>query len=500
MKKTDPILTKYGKIQGYGERNLEIFKGINYAEAPVGKLRFSPPVIKKSWDDVLDATQYGPCAFQGYTELEKLVGKIQPESEDCLSLNIWTPKADDKKRPVLFWIHGGAFKTGSGKIPLYDGSTLAHRGDVVVVTCNYRIGALGFLYIPGITANVGILDQVAALEWVHDNIEFFGGDPDNVTIFGESAGGYSVIILCAMPKAKGLFKHGIAQSAPYIDPEVSDKNSRRLMKSLKIKKGDIDALRQIAPEKIIAKENIITAAPTDILAFRPLIDGEIIPIHPLKAFQNGDCKNIDLIIGTNLDEAKLFTALNPNMANLNDEEWKKNIIGILALLGIDKNKSEEIINTYKEARKGKYSIKYKEIATAILTDVMFRISTTELLEAQSKHQKNTYNYLFTWPSPGFGGNLGACHAIEIPFVFNNLDIPGMDRFSGTGAEAEELSEKIMDAWISFSRTGNPNHDGLPEWPPYDAKNRATMFLGKECHVVNAAFDKEREVWNDMFKI
>lgn len=498
MNKTDIINTNSGKVEGYREKDLEIFKGIPFAEPPIGDLRFMAPVAKTPWGGLLNATEYGPCGFQGYSILEKYFGKLKPESEDCLNLNIWTPKADDKKRPVMVWFHGGAFIFGGGKNPLYDGSILAQRGDVVVITINYRLGAFGFLYIPEVTINAGILDQALALKWIHDNIASFGGDPNNITIFGESAGAYSVVTLPVMPAAKGLFKRVIAESAPFIDARTSNKISKNLMRGLKIKKGDIDALRKIPPEKIIEVQNKITA--NDLLAFRPMIDGKTIPIHPLKAFKNGECQDIDFMIGSNLEEAKLFTALDPSMMNLSEEEWEKRIFGFLALMGIKADKSKEMVETYRMAREGIYSTANKEIANAIITDMMFRISTIDLLEARSKHQINNYNYMFTWPSPGFGGNLGACHAVEIPFVFNRFDIPGMDQFCGTGPEARALGEKIIDAWISFARTGNPNHEGLPDWPAYDIETRATMSLGKECKIINAAFDKEREVWQGILNV
>ncbi len=498
MNKTDIIETKSGKIQGIKENGLEIFKGIPYGEPPLGALRFSPPVAKKNWDEVMDTSKYGSCAFQGYTQLEELTGKLKPESEDCLTLSIWTPAADNNKRPVMFWIHGGAFIMGGGIDPMYNGSTLAQRGDIVVVTINYRLGALGYLYIPGVTANVGQLDQILALKWVQENIELFGGDPSNVTIFGESAGGYAVVTLPAMPAAKGLFRRVIAQSAPAIDPKVTKKPTKRLMRMLGIQKGDLNALREISPEKIIEAQNkLLSEDPTNLLAFRPLIDGDTLPIHPLKAFQNGNFGNIEFMIGTNLDEAKLFTALSPEISKMADADGEKLLIGFLSRLGLDMNKSKEIIDTYRKARESEFSTEPKEIMNALMTDYIFRISTIKLLEAQSTHQVNTYNYLFIWPSPAFDGKLGACHALEIPFVFNTLDVPGMADFAGNNPETEAISNKIMDAWIAFARTGNPNHDGIPKWPSYDIEKRSTMLVGKEFKVVEKFLDKERTAWDDI---
>ncbi len=498
MDKTEIIKTKSGKIQGYKESDLEIFKGISFGEPPVGDLRFQPPVPVKAWDEVLDATEYCSCAFQAYSQLEEFFDKLKPESEDCLNLNIWTPAADNGKRPVMFWIHGGAFLFGGGVDPAYDGSALARRGDVVVVTINYRLGSFGYLYLQGLPVNVGSLDQILALEWVRDNIESFGGDPNNVTIFGESAGGYSVVSLCAMPRAKGLFHRVIAQSAPFIDPRKSNKFSKRILRKLGIKKDDLQKLFEIPPEDIMASQNKVFAQdPTNILALRPVIDGDTLPIHPLKAFQNGDCADIDFMIGTTLEEAKLFTALNPSMKEIKDDKFA---IGFLLMAGIDREKSEAMLNTYKEARKGKISTDPKEIFNAIITDMMFRISTTRLLEAQSQYQSNTYNYLLTWTSPIFKGMFGACHALDIPFVFGTYADPKWRMFVGKGPELKVLSENIMDAWIAFARTGNPNHEGLPDWPVYDKNTRSTMELGKECKIINAHFEKERVAWDGLLEV
>ena len=495
------IETKTGKIQGYNENGVEVYKGIPFAEPPIGDLRFQPPVAKEPWDDVLDATKYGPCSFQGTTPLEEWFGKLEPESEDCLTLNIWTPAADDEKRPVMFWIHGGAFIMGGGTHEFYDGLNLAKRGNVVVVTFNYRLGALGFLYIPDKTINAGILDQALALNWVYDNIEKFGGDPENITIFGESAGGYSVLTLPVMPQVKGLIRRVIAQSAPAIDPELSDKNTKGFMRKLKIKKGDMESLLKVTPEVIIKTQNeFMGSDPNNLLAFRPLIDGVTIPKHPLKAFQDGDLKNIDFMIGTNLDEAKLFTYRDPGFNEMVKTGGENAVLGLMAMTGVDPNKSKEILEAYKTARKGKFSIEPMDLLDAVVTDTMFRVPTIRFLEAQSKNQSNTFNYLFNFQCPMFDGGMGCPHAIDIPFVFNTLNATGIPEFVGKGSDISNLSEKVMDAWIAFAYTGNPNHENLPEWSPYNIDKRTTMFLGKECKVVNSAFDKEREAWDGLLEI
>ncbi|MFX1277053.1 MAG: carboxylesterase/lipase family protein [Promethearchaeota archaeon] len=499
IEKTDIIKTKSGNIRGYCENDLNIFKGIPYAESPIGDLRFEPPIAKKPWDDILEATEYGSCAYQAYTELEDWLGKPEPESEDCLFLNIWTPATDDKKRPVMFWIHGGAFVIGTGNDPWYDGSALVRRGDVVVVTINYRLGFFGFSYISGITANVGLLDQIKALEWVQDNIELFGGDPNNITIFGQSAGGYSVLSLCSIPAAKGLFRRVIAQSAPYIDPSKGESVTKRILRKLKIKGGNLNAARDFPPEQIIDAQNRFFADdPNNILALRPIIDEETYPKHPIKDFRDGNCSDIDFMIGTNLDEAKMFTAMKALRSVTTMGE--RLAVGYLGMQGIDLETSKKIINKYKEAREGKFSTEPKDIFDAIMTDGTFRIPTIRLLEAQSPHQPNTYNYMFTLPSTGLNGILGVCHALEIPFIFSTLEAPNVKNFVKANSQTKALSEKMMDAWINFARTGNPNHKNIPEWPAYNAETRATMIFGEECKIENAIFDQERKLWDGFLEI
>jgi para-nitrobenzyl esterase len=357
------------------------------------------------------------------------------------------------------------------------------------------LGAFGYLFIPGITANVGQLDQILALKWVHENISKFGGNPENITIFGESAGAYSVITLTAMPAAKGLFRRIIAQSMPVIDPKVTRKPTNELMRALGVRHKDIDALRKVAAEEIIKVQNEITKA--DALAFRPLIDGETFPVHPLTVFKKGKCKNIDLMMGTNLHEAKLFTSMDPAISQIKDE---KAIEFYLAMMGIDFEKARNMIDTYKEARAGIFSNEPKELLDAIVTDFMFRVATLRILEAQSIYQQNTYNYTFTWESPVYNGRFGACHALELPFVFNTLEKPGMEALVGKPTNIEGLCKNMMDAWLSFAHSGNPNHAEIPHWPSYDKKSRATLLFGNEFKITNALFDKERRAWDGIMEI
>lgn len=505
MGKTEIIETNTGRLQGYVDEGIHIFKGIPFAEPPIGDLRFKPPVKRRPWEGILDATEYGPFSIQNHGGIidffHRIFGQEILESEDCLTLNIWTPAIDRKKRPVMIWLHGGSFIGGGSATVAYDGKPLTTRGDIVVVSINYRLGAFGFLYIPGITANAGLLDQIAALEWIQKNIGIFGGDPDNVTIFGQSAGACSGITLIGMPTAKGLFNKVIAQSSPIFLPNPTTKSTNALMEKLGLKARDIETLRELKTEDIIEaqreiiKENV--GLDYEIMKFRPSIDkvGGTLPIHPLEALKKGEGKNIDILIGCNEEEQKTIM-MSPSLKNVNAERAESLIAGSLRPLNLA-HESKVLIQKYKNARKDLLPIDPVDILIAIGSDLIFRIPDINIAEAQSKHNSNVFFYIFTWPSPLVKG---ACHIVEIPFVFGTVGIPGMKYIVGKGSEVNILSEKIMDCWIAFARSGNPNHGKIPKWPVYDTENRATMMIGKEFKVVNAPYEKEREIWDDLPEI
>jgi len=502
MERTKIVDTKAGKIQGIKDEGLEIFKGIPYTERVVGDLRFKPPVPAKRFPGVFMATEYGPDCPQEIPPVTS--DPPNPQSEpDCLNLNIWTPSTDGDKRPVMVWIHGGGFRSGSGR--LYDGSFIVKRGNVVVVTINYRLNSLGFSFLPGITSNVGLLDQITALKWVRDNIENFGGDVNNVTIFGESAGGMSVTTLLTMPEAKGLFHRVIAQSgachpAGYRASEGKDL-SERIISELGIQYDDIEALRKISAYELVKAESKVWAEkewnekkpwPFSI---PPYIDGKHIPEHPLDLIRKGAAAKVDLLVGTNLNESAGMEMKNPNFKEVDEEGMHIKIKDIVKSLGQHDDKAENLIHVYRETRKDEGSLSAREVLDAFLTDLDFHISAIRTAESQSIQNPNTYMYLFTWPSPLMEGKLGACHFIEVAFVFGFLDIPYWSIFSGTGEAAKKFSEKIMDSWIAFARTGNPSHSGIPEWPKYDTKKRSTMILGEEIKVVDDPYGKERMAWD-----
>jgi len=496
MEKTEVIETTNGKIQGYKDKNIEIFKGVPYAAPPVEKLRFKPPVVPEHWENVLITTEFSPNCPQvpvGETA-QWLFGEPREENEvNSLTLNVWTPGTDIETRPVMFWIHGGNYVNGSSAQDTYDGLPLAKRGNVVVVTINYRLGSLGYLYIPGKTANNGHLDQILALRWIRENIENFGGDPNNVTIFGESAGGNAVVTLLAIPGAKGLFHRVIAQSSYSYYASNAEQGSKYFLSKLNVNEGDLESLQKLQLKKIIethvemSLENMLKGIETP---FVPAVDDLTLKKAPLDAINNGFASEIPLLIGTNKDEMKFIRPLIPNFSEVDSNGLDMQVNRILS--NFSKNgKANELIEVYKKNRNN-----LQDILEAIQTDVGFRIFSTRLAEAQSKYQANTYMYMFTWSSPWMDGQLGCPHAIEVGFVFGTHD--SQDFYCGKGKDVENLSEKVMDAWIAFARTGNPNHKGIPQWTPYDAKKRSTMLLGKEIKLDEAPFEDERAAWDEIY--
>lgn len=504
MEKDYIVETSNGKVRGYGRRGVIKFKGIPYAGPPVGDNRFKPPIPAEPWSGVRDALEYSPIAPQNQSELEAMFGNQRKQGEaECLSLNIWTSSVDNKKRPVMFFIHGGGFITGTGAG--LDGARLVLRGDVVVVSINYRLGTLGFLHMPDVpdaSSNVGLLDMVAALEFVKENIVNFGGDPDNVTIFGESAGGFAVSCLLAMPLAKGLFKRAIPQSGAAhpmgFNAEAANRAYDQFIDVLGIRKGDIDAIRRLSAEDIMKAQLAITPARSgDFLSQRPLrlgpvVDNDVLPEHPLEALRKGFAKDIDIFIGSNLDETKLWNMWNPEADKIDEDGIIKSVNRMMSLMGKDQAKAREFIDAYRQARKTP-----RDIMDAISTDYMFRLPSIRLAETQANHNKNTYMYLFAWPSLMKGGKYGAMHALELAFVFGILLPQDVGIFPKRTEETEALSKTMMDTWIAFARNGNPNNPGIPELAAYNTEKRATVVFNTEIQVVNDPYGQERVSWDDL---
>lgn len=501
MKKTKIIETNLGKVQGYVQEGINIFKGIPYAESPIGNLRYTPPKEKDPWNDVLIAGNFGPSSFQGPGRDRGLFGKLTDQNEDnCLSLNIWTPETDDKNRPVMVWIHGGGFIYSGSSKPIYDGTILSDRGNIVVVTFNYRLGIFGFLYMPNITANVGLLDQVAALKWVKQNIADFGGNPENITIFGESAGAVSVITLMGMPLTKGMFQHAIAQSLYLFETEPPIKTTTNIMNRLGLEIDDIESLRKIPAQKLNQIQNEflaevpITSQESYYSNFRPCIDNQTITIHPLEALHKGEAKHVDLIAGSNQNEAAFFTYFDPKFQDLDEKGLKHQISIDLNRLNLG-DKTDHFIEQYKNVIQNFQSMNNTiNIYNTIYTDFYYRIPAIRAIEAQRSHNSNVYSYLFNWNSPMFKS---ACHSLDLPFTFGYFN-HDLEEFVGSLDEASIVSNKMMDAWIRFAYSGNPNHNNIPEWLSYDLNRRSTMIIDAKYELVHDPDEATRNLWTGIY--
>ena len=489
--------TRSGKVEGLERRGVLQFRGIPFAAPPVGPLRWLPPRREERWDGVRDATRFSPESAQGKFAMNALTGAPETvKSEDSLYLNVWTPACDDARRPVLVWIHGGAFAFGSGSTPWYDGTNFARNGDVVVVTINYRLGPLGYLHLADLfgdefegSGNLGVLDQVAALEWVRDSIAGFGGDPDDVTIFGESAGGGSVGTLLGTPAATGMFRKAVAQSGAaswWASREGATEITAALISRLGIGPGDAEALRALGWEQLVAASTELgMAVGNGRLPFQPVVDGVVLPRPPLELVAAGNAAGVHLVVGTNRHEMTLFNLIDPSLAQADDAAIAQRVERFAP------RDPAALLAEYRSRRPGASSA---EVWTDLASDAVFRLPAIHHAEHQLPHAP-VWMYLFTWETPVFGGVLRSTHALEIPFVFDNLDREGVEMFTGTGPDRGELARRMHAAWIAFARTGDPNHPELPEWPRYDTVRRPTMRFDTRCEVLEDPMGDDRRSWS-----
>ena len=501
------VATTSGKIGGIEKMDCLQFRGVPFAEPPVGPLRWKAPRPHPGWDGTRDCSEFGPICPQVAGTLERLGGRqrqTNPMDEDCLTLNIFTPAADDGKRPVMLWIHGGAFSTGSGRLPWYYGHNFARDG-IVVVTTNYRVSAFGFLYLEEHfgeefrdSGTVGTQDQIAALEWVRDNISAFGGDPGNVTIFGESAGGMSVGTLLAAPGAKGLFHKAIPQSGASHSshkPETARRVTERFCAEVGVRLGDIDALRSLPVDRILEGVTqlgqIIASDNAELfgedhagsaMPFQPVFGGEVLPRYPIDAVRDGSGAGVPTLVGTTLEEWKLFTLMSgPDAIRVRAPRPLRNLC-------LQAGKSvDELVAAYEARLESPSEV---ELRNAIETDRIFRIPAIRLAEAQVANDTPTWMYRFDWKTPAFGGRMGACHALEIPFVFDNLSAPGADAFTGNVAP-QELATNMHNAWVAFAKNGDPG------WTPYDTERRATMLFDTKSEVADDPDADTRQLWDGL---
>lgn len=500
--------TRQGQVEG--ERALGpvcVFRGIPYARAPVGALRFRAPEPPQVWQGTRDARSFGSAAPQD----KGLATDIGDRSEDCLVMNVWTPGLDRGKRPVMVWIHGGGFTTGSSAQELYDGAELAARGGVVVVSFNYRLGVLGFGYLrevlgsagADLPANIGLRDQLAALRWVRDNIVEFGGDPENVTLFGESAGGMSVSVLLAMPSARGLFKRAIVQSGGAHHVVARDQASRiaeTLLHELGASAKQPERLFAASAEEIVVaqrkciKQSVWRGARGKRvyqagITLMPVIDGELIPEDPLTAIATGSARDVPLLAGCTLEEWNYFLFLS---------EPTKRDIDEAALLHILEKRQPGVgraaIDFYR-ARLG--AVPPWAIYSAFESDRSFRIPALRLYEAHAADGGNTFAYLFDFRSHLFHNQLGACHALDVPFVFGTIEGRFGRGLTGGTEDAVQLSRRMLDAWVAFARSGDPSHERLGTWPAYDLHDAATMRLGLSVRVERDPLAAFRSFWEEI---
>jgi len=504
------VSTRDGRLEGFQVDGLHAFLGIPFAAPPIGPMRWRAPAPPAPWTGVRQATAWGRQAWQfmmeglGPLSFAFNASGAANRDEDCLYLNVWTPGLDHRKRPVLVWIHGGGFTAGTGGSPIYAGTALARRGDVVVVTINYRLGALGFLNLEKITGgripacgNEGLLDQTMALEWVRDNIEAFGGDPNRVTIFGESAGGMSIGALLAFPRAHGLFHRAIPQSG-------ACSTAHTLARSVQIAQGivdrlglsandDVDRLMVIEPEKLI-NAGVAQSAAEGAMIFAPCIDGTLLTELPIDAVKRGAADGIPVMTGATRDEWRLFTAMPgfPSFAELDDA-------ALAMVLGRKTSDAETVVQRYRAVRQARGDrVDPVALFAAIETDRVFRIPAIRLAEALAERGQAAYEYLFTWESPWGEGALGSPHAIDLGFVFGTHAMTESSAgFFGSGHAADSLSAHVQDAWLAFASSGNPRTDVLSDWRPYDTRERTTAIFGDPVSVASDPFGEERAVWNEL---
>ncbi len=496
------VETAAGKIRGSTINGISAFKGVPYGASTAGKNRFMPPAKPEPWNGVRDALRYGHSAPQTipgapsiFAPMDFLASANDPpgiaEGEDCLVLKVWTPGVkDSRKRPVMVWCHGGAFTSGSGSAPLYDGGNLARRGDVVVVTLNHRLGALGYTYLRhaggdtfAASGNVGMLDIVAALEWVRDNIAEFGGDPGRVLIFGESGGGQKVSTLLAMPPAKGLFHRAVIESGPGVrmnSLEHAVKVADMFLGELGVKPDRIPEIQTLPLERIMAAQGAVNRMlgpfiPGMIQGFSPVVDGVSLLQHPFDPAAPEVSADVPLLIGFNRTELTLFAAGDPNLFSLDEAGLQKRVKSLLG------DNADGVLRAFRsdyphENPSGLYFL----IATAYPT-VAYTAKIGERRAALRKAP--TYVYEFTWETPILGGRLKSPHTIEIPFVFDNVGDPLVQKLTGSGSDIFPLAERVSGAWTAFAANGTPDSKGFPHWPAYSAADRNVMIINTESNVV-----------------
>jgi para-nitrobenzyl esterase len=520
------VKTPNGKLGGSIVDGVNMFKGVPYGAPTGGQNRFKPPRPPQPWgDDIFDATHFGPTAPQrshdemGGSEPEDAEGKQRKaafaqflyglagdepaQGEDCLRLNIWTAGLDtNKSRAVMVWLHGGAFESGSGSWPMYEGTPLASRDDVVVVTVNHRLGVLGFLYLDDIagddyagSGNAGMLDIVQALQWIRDNIASFGGDPDKVMVFGGSGGASKTSTLLAMPSARGLFHRGALLSGPMLRVRTAEHAAdltRQLLDRLGLEPSQVSKLHDYPYETLLAEASHLAlpidaglaaaANPEDFMPMQPVVDGSAIPVQPMDPVASPHGADVAMMVGSTKDDMKMMMLSMPWFGSLDEAGLAQFFTASFADL------AEPMLTGYKRAYP---DASPTDIACQSVTDRVMWAGGIDWAERKSVDTAPVYVYRFDFETPIMGGILGAAHGGDIPFALNNYRCTPM---AGDRPENEKMGEVMSESFVRFAHSGNPNHASLPQWEPYSLSARSTMVFDVECRKEDDPHAELRELY------
>ena len=495
-----PIVeTSAGKVRGVIQAGTYTFRGIPYGASTAGSNRFMPPRKPEPWAGVRETFQNGPTAPQlGNPPNALILNHKEPamQGEDCLVMNVFTPGVNDsRKRPVMVWLHGGGFASGAGSAHAFDGTYLARSGDVVVVSVNHRLNIFGYLYLADVSGekyadsgNAGLLDIVAVLEWVRENIDRFGGNPGNVTIFGQSGGGLKISTLLAMPPAKGLFQKAIIESGSAlkgVHREEANKTTERILAKLGLQPNQVDELQKLPVERLLSAIDTRGSGPGAApFTFAPVVDGRNLPRDPFDPTAPEISADVPLIVGSVNTEGTFFTPPDSPLFSLDEAGMRSRLTPKFG------EATDKLVELYR-----------KEIPNASPSQIYFLINafpTAAIAQAERKAAQGkapVYMYLFTWETPVEGGRRHSPHTVELPFVFNN--VAEQPEEVGNGPELQPLADKVSGAWTAFAHTGNPAATGTPKWPAYTANERATMIINNQWNVVNDPRHDVRLIMNSL---
>ncbi len=490
--------TAFGKVRGVTSNGVHAFKGIPYGADTAGKNRFKLAVDPEPWTGIRDALEYGPATPQS----DPASGRQQDgnESEDCLVMNIWSRGINDgRKRPVMFWCHGGGFRSLSASSPGYDGTNLCLRGDVVVVGINHRLNLLGFTHLAELggeeysqSGNVGMLDIVHALRWVKNNIEQFGGDPDRVMVFGESGGGRKVATLLGMPDAKGLFHSAVIQSGATLkvsEPANATALSERVLTELNITRSSIHKLHDLSLKQIMSAYVAVTRnndSRSFGQSFQPVLDENVLPHHPFYPEASPVNPDVPLIVGANRTEMTAFAR--PEEFTLDEKGMRQRVAGL-----IGEENATAVIDTYRSQNPKATPV---ELYFLIYSDNNYVMPSITIAERRAKLSP-TYLYYLTWQTTARGGRMMTPHALDIPFVFDNVKI---NPLTNEQDSAQALADKVSATWIQFAKDATPNAGTLPEWKKYSTEQRATMVINNDTQLINDPIAEQRKIMQPILKL